>query len=295
MNIIPPRKICLSGGGIRAVAFVGALEVLNKYKLLNHVVEYIGVSAGALVGFILSIGYTLQEVKKIVLELDFGIIRNIEAESTLEFLERYGLDNGENLIRLCEAVMKQKNIPSTTTFLELSKIRPITFRCFATDLNTCTPREFSVSATPNVKILDGLRASMSLPFYFQPVQDPTTGNLLSDGGLINNYPMVFLSEEEQNHSLGMIFSCDHVENKAVEHVYDFIQQLFACVYMPRIRNIKKQLGDRTILLPNGDFPSWNFEATKEERAELIESAARATEDFLKKGNSRKPFRRYSVA
>lgn len=279
------------------MAFVGALEVLAKNRLLNNVNEYIGVSAGALIGFLLAIGYTLKELKTLVLEFDFSHIRNLEPESTLEFLERYGLDDGEKLTRLCEAVMRQKNIPPTSTFQELSEAHPTlpAFRCFATDLNTCQPREFSKQSTPTVKIVDALKASMSLPFYFTPIPDPITGNLLSDGGLMNNYPMVFLSEDEQRHALGLMFSGDHAEDKQIEHLYDFLMQIFACVYMPRIRHIKKNLAERTILLPKGDFPPWNFEATKEERAELIQAAAEATEQFLREGNRVKPFRRYSVS
>jgi len=297
MNIIPPRKICLSGGGIRAVAFVGALEILQERKLLVNVKEYIGVSAGALIGFLLAIGYRLKELKKIVLEFDFGLIRNLEPENTLSFLEQYGLDNGANLQRLCEVVMKQKGIPSTMTFQELAELKlPLpSFRCFATDLTTCQPREFSLNSTPTVPIILALRASMCLPFYFTPIEDPITGHLLGDGALINNYPMVFLPEDEQKYALGLMFSGEHAEQKTIEHFYDFLLQIFACIYMPRIRVIQKTLGENTILLPLGDFPSWNFEATKEERQILIEAAAEATTKFLQQGNQSRPFRRFSVA
>jgi NTE family protein len=297
MNIIPPRKICFSGGGIRAVAFVGALEILQKRNLLVNVKEYIGVSAGALIGFLLAIGYTLKELKKIVLEFDFGLIRNLEPENTLGFLEQYGLDNGANLQRLCEVVVKQKGISPTITFQELSEIQPPlpAFRCFATDLTTCESREFSLKTTPTVPIILALRASMCLPFYFTPIEDPITGHLLGDGGLINNYPMVFLPEEEQKYALGLMFSGEHAENKEIEHFYDFLLQIFACIYMPRIREIQKSLAEHTILLPLGDFPSWNFEATKEERHILIQAAAEATSQFLERGNRMKPFRRFSVA
>jgi NTE family protein len=297
MNLIPPRKLCLSGGGIRAVAFVGALEVLQKKKLLANIKEYIGVSAGALIGFLLAIGYTLQELKRLVLEFDFGLIRNLEPENTLSFLEHYGLDNGANLERLFESVTKQKGIPATVTFQELKELRPTfpAFRCYATDLETCQEREFSLQKSPMVKIVDALRASMCLPFYFTPTQDPITGHLLGDGGLMNNYPMVFLTEEEQRHSLGLMFSSEHAENKSIDHFYDFLLQIFACIYMPRIRSITASLSDRTILLPLGDFPAWNFEATKEERLTLIKAAAEATERFLARGNKTLPFRRYSVS
>ena len=297
MNFIPPQKLCLSGGGIRAVAFVGAMEVLQKHKLLGNIKEYIGVSAGSLVGFLLAIGYTLQELKKLVIEFDFGLLRNIEPEDTLSFFEGYGLDNGANLQRLFESVVKQKGIPATITFQELRDLRPTfpAFRCYATDLILCQPREFSIAVTPTVKILDALRASMCLPFYFTPTEDPLTGHLLGDGGLMNNYPMVFLTEEEQASALGLMFSGDHAENKTIEHFYDFLLQIFACIFMPRIRDISATLSERTIQLPLGDFPSWNFEATKEERLILIQAAAKTTEEFFERRNRIKPLRRFSVA
>lgn len=297
MNFIPPKRICLSGGGIRAVAFVGALEVLEEENLLVHVTEYVGTSAGALICFLLSIGYTLQELRRLVLEFDFSLVRNLEPETSFEFLETFGLDNGQNLQKLCESVMKQKNISSSCTFEELARLHPPVpaFRCFATDINTCRPREFSIRTTPDVSIITALKASMSLPFYFVPVEDPDTGHLLTDGGVMNNYPMVYLTEEEQRHSLGLMFSGDHAENKEVETFLDFVMQMMACVYMPRIRMIQQTLSERTILLPKGEFPPWNFEATKEERSELLEAAARATRKFLRKGTRSKPFRRFSVS
>ena len=296
MNFIPPRIICFSGGGIRAVAFVGTLEVLQKYKLLNHVNEYIGVSAGALIAFLLAIGYTIQELKTLVCGFDFSLVRNLDPENTLEFFERFGLDDGANLTKLCESVMKQKNLPASLTFEELAKLSPTLprFRCYASDLNTCQSREFSLTATPTVKIIDALKASMSLSFYFVPIEDPVTGHCLTDGGALNNYPMVFLTEEEQRRALGIMFSGEHAENKKIESLFDFITQLYACVYMPRIRQITQTLAERTILLPHGDYPSWNFEATKEERIMLIQGAVEATEIFLGKGNPSRPFRRYSV-
>ncbi len=57
---IPPRRIVLSGGGMRAVAHIGALQVLEARGHLAHVKEYVGVSAGAFLAFCLAIGYTLK-------------------------------------------------------------------------------------------------------------------------------------------------------------------------------------------------------------------------------------------
>jgi predicted acylesterase/phospholipase RssA len=297
MILIPPKRICLSGGGIRATAFLGALEVLESHGLLRSVKEYIGVSAGALIAYGIVLGYTIQELKKLCMEFDFTLIRNVEPESAIGFMDEFGFDKGDNLRRFLESLLKQKNLAPETTFEDLSIQRPSgpTLRCFATDLNVCMPREFSNAITPTVKLTDALLATMSLTFYFTPIIDPLTGHYLTDGGVLHNYPMAFLSPEERTHSLGLMFSNDHAENKMILDFYDFLHQLFACVYMPRTRKILAEAKYNTIVLPHGDYPSWNFEATKEEKIVLMNAAAKATEVFLESNTHPKPLRRYSVS
>lgn len=296
MILIPPKRICLSGGGIRAVSFVGALEILEAHGLLRGVKEYIGVSAGALISYSLALGYTIQELKKLCMEFDFGLIRNVDPESAMNFLDQYGFDSGDNLKRLLESLLKQKNLPLETTFQELASLRPTlpSFRCFASDINVCLPREFSLAQTPTVKLTDALLATMSLTFYFTPVVDPITGHYLTDGGVLHNYPMAFLPLEQRATCLGIMFSNDHAENRVINDFYDFLHQLFACVYIPRTRKILEEAKHNTIILPHGEYPAWNFEATKEEKADLIYSACKATEEFLQGFKGQKPIRRYSV-
>lgn len=297
MILIPPKRICLSGGGIRAVAFIGALEILEARGYLKTVREYIGISAGAFMAFGFTLGYTLQEIKKLCMELDFSLIRSVEPETAIEFLDNYGFDNGENLQRLLESILKQKNLAPDTTFQQLALQYPNlpSLRCFATDLNTCEPREFSLASTPTVKLIDALKATMSLTFYFTPVIDPITGHYLTDGGVLHNYPMAFLTPEERKDSLGLMFSNEHAENKEINDLYDFIHQIFACVYMPRTRKILTESFHNTIVLPHGDYPNWNFEATKEDKAMLMEAAAATTSLFLQEFKVSKPLRRYSVS
>lgn len=297
MNFIPPKRICFSGGGIRAVSYVGALEVLASHGLLTHVKEYIGISAGAFMAFSLCIGYSLEDLRKVCFEFDFGLIRNIEPENILDFFENFGIDNGDKLQRLLESLLKQKNLPNDLTFQEFYEKLPgqPQLRCFATDLNTCQPKEFSRSLTPNIKLIDALRASMSLTFYFTPIRDPETGHFLTDGGVLHNYPMNFLTADERKVSLGLTFSMDHATNKSISDIYDFLHQMFACVYLPRNKKVMDEATENTIVLPNGDYPAWNFEASKTDRETLSTMAGEATLEFLRKGFIRKIERRYSAS
>ena len=301
MNILPPKRICLSGGGIRTIAYIGALQVLEKRGLLRNVREYIGVSAGAFVALSLCIGFSLEELEKIALQYDFSSLRNTEfILPSMNLFENFGFDNGQNLVRFLETILHYKNVNPQITFREMVEQYPQRprIRCYATDLITCHQREFSLKATPNVSILYAMRVSMSIPVYFTAIPDPVTGHLLTDGAVVNSCPMDFLTEDERRDTLAICFEKTVPSDVTIGDTWDFLQQLFSCVYLPRSTHPFSSNSDHFLLLPNGDYPPWYFEAPMSDRKELVEDAKRATIQFLEKRprpHGGLPQRRYSVA
>lgn len=299
--LIPPRRVVLSGGGIRALAHIGALEVLEKKGFLRSVKEYVGVSAGAFVSFCLIIGYTLPELKLLCSVFDFSLLRSLDPESALNFPTTFGFDSGENLIKLLHSLLRNKKLSTDITFGEWQAKHPEGpfFRCFATDIYKTEIREFSCEKTATVKFVDALRASMSLPGYFTPMKDPLTGNLLVDGGILHNFPLAFLSYEERQDALGISFSYDHTNVNEIPDLLTFLSQIFACYYIPRTYSLHRQHPDRCIVIPCGHIQAWNFEATQEEREGIMEMGRKAVEEFLTPAHQfhlqKKPGRRFSAA
>lgn len=291
--LIPPRRILLSGGGIRAVAHLGALQFLESKGLLKAVKEFVGVSAGAFIGFCLAIGYTVSELRLLCILFDFSLIRNLDPEAAFLFPSTLGVDDGQNLNKLLITLLKAKNLSADITFKDL---RLYSLRCYATDLHTTKMREFSSVKTPTIKLVDALRATMSLPAYFTPVADPESGNMLIDGGILHNFPMDILTEAEIKETIGIAFSYD--SNLRINDISDlptFFSQIFACYFIPRTYEIYKEHKDRCILIPIGEYPAWNFEATREEREHIIEEGTKAAKAFCDTFKVRKPLRRYSVS
>lgn len=294
---IPPLRIVLSGGGIRAVGHAGALQALEKAGMLRTVREYIGVSAGALMALCMVIGYTPDTLVNFCLQFDFSTIRALDPENMLEFLDRFGIDNGDRLRCLLESILRQKNLAATTTFSDIRKALPAAarLRIFASDIFTVQPREFSEAVTPNVSVITALMASMCIPGYFVPVEDPITGHLLVDGGALHNFPLAFLSEKEQKTSLGITFSEDHVEVKSIQTFFDYLKQIYACFYIPRTYSIWDRNRERIIIVECGDYPMWDFEASQEVRKEMVEKGRHATEGYLLQRIAVTPQRRFSAA
>jgi NTE family protein len=295
--MIPPRRIVLSGGGVKVIAILGALEALEQGGHLRHVQEYCGVSAGAWLGFMLACGCPIPTARALITDLEFSRIRSISTESFLGFPELFGLDTGENLMKFLESITRValKQDPAIT-FADLAKHGKYKFRCWASDLVTLEPREFSAERTPTVRVLDALRASMALPLYFTPFPDPLTGHLLGDGGIHGTLPIHHLNDEDVQHALGIGFetlnSKPPTENPS--DVFAFMMAILNCLVQDRFEKLFLKWPDKIILIDVSGTQSWNFELPKEDRVNLLSRGRTAVETWFTKANQRRVERRASI-
>lgn len=297
MRCILPRRIVLSGGGIRGVAHIGALLTLEKRGYLKRVNEYCGVSAGAIVAFLICIGYSLKTVARLCLEIDFDSFRTIEEDAFLTCIETFGIDNGKNVQKLFKRFLTEMGYAETLTFAQLYRLKPHAprLRIFATDLNRCSVKEFSLEKTPHVELVLVVLASMSIPLYFHPVHDPETGHLLVDGGFFQALPLFHLSPMERESALGITFTEDHNNVKKISTLQEFIGQLYASVHFPLTMDIMQKYKEQLIVIPCGSYPLGNVGAPRDDRKMMMEKAEVAAIEFLREEKGVAPPRRYSVS
>lgn len=298
--IIPPYRVTLSGGGIRGLAHIGALEVLEERGALRAVKEYIGISAGALIAFCMCVGATLSELRMMVTVLDFGSIRHLEPESILSFMETYGLDSGANLEKLARAVLRAKGLSPTLTFAELAAVKPSAprLRIFATNLNTCTIAELSAATTPTMQVVAALRASTCIPIYFQPVVDPVSGHHFVDGGIVSHSPFTFLTAEEADSTLSITFSDEHKPVGEIRDLKEYLVQLYYAFDFYYNKELTGRRQRQVLFIRTGRRNSLDFELGQEQRVELINMGRKSAEEFLAAfpgQGAPRPVRRFSVA
>ena len=152
-----------------------------------------GVSAGALTAMCLAIGFTLEELADFTTRFDFTQIQ--QPDSPTGWILHMGLDTGERLQRLVNACLHVKGLPTELTFKGLQQRTGMSLRVLATDLNLARGVCFSPTDTPDYPVAVAVCASMTFPFYFQPILCPKTGHSLIDGAVTSNYPMYLLSKE----------------------------------------------------------------------------------------------------
>jgi predicted acylesterase/phospholipase RssA len=141
------------------------------------------------------------------------------------------------------------------------------------------PIEFSAEATPDTEVVFALRASTAIPGYFIPPRHPETGRILADGGVFDNYPISYLQEQEAEESLGITFTFGQTP-QTCEDFGKFLGLVIAGYYMPSYQALLQKHAQRTIELPCYEFSALHFEATVEEKKELIAVGRAAAMKFF---------------
>lgn len=175
--------LVLSGGGIKGLVMLGALHSLYISGYLNKINTYAGSSVGAIISVLLIIGYKPDEIYNKLKKTPFEKLTNVKISN----LSEWGLDDGSRLNTFIKELLKNKNYDYNTTFKNLfdktKKILYITGAC----LNDKKCYYFSHLETPDLKILDALRISYSVPFYFTHIEHD--GKTFVDGSCIDNFPI----------------------------------------------------------------------------------------------------------
>ena len=190
----PKVGLVLSGGGAKGFAYIGLFKVLQE---VNMPIDYIGGSSmGAITAALYSVGYSPEEMEKIIGQQDWSaVINDIQDRKYISYEEKlfsdkyiYSIPFKDNGISLSKSLSSSFNIDLMLNklFLPVAHITdfnhlPVPFLCIGTDLLT---GEAVVLNKGN--LARAVRASMAIPGYFTPIE--YDGKHLVDGGVVNNYP-----------------------------------------------------------------------------------------------------------
>lgn len=288
-----PSRIYLSGGGICSVAHVGALIELSNHIAINAVKEWMGVSAGAFVAMCICIGFSLDELLDFCVRFDFNNIK--EVDSVPGWLLHFGMDTGERLHKLIDACLHVKGLSSDFTFNQCYEQFGKSLRIIATDLNEAAAHIFSPFDTPDYIISNAVRASMTVPYYFQPFICPVSGHYLIDGGVISNYPLFLLPKEEQNNTLSILIriSVEKKENIMDLELDELILRPLSIMYVEKTRIESQFYNAGCIQIQLGELNIMEFSYNEETKNSIIQKGKSAVEHFFK--TRVKPKRRHSVS
>ena len=206
------RNLIFEGGGVKGIAYVGALEVLEKKGILDDVVRVGGASAGAINALLVGLGYTVPETRRLLWDLDFnnflddtwGFIRDAK-----RLVEDYGWYKGEFFRQWVGEVIRKKTGNPEATFHDVRMWRSTGIHprfkgmyFIGTNVSTGFAEVFSEEHTPRMPLADAVRISMSIPLFFA-ARKSVRGDVYVDGGMLDNYPIKLFDRKKyvEKHAL----------------------------------------------------------------------------------------------
>lgn len=285
------------GGGLRAIAFVGALACLEKhgYTWKNAA----GTSAGSLIASLVCSGYTSKELKDLLINVNFlkfidsdTLIKKTMVTKAINFFKDKGIYSGDYLEEWVDKLLKEKGI---TTFGDLKRKNGYILKIIASDITKKRMMtlpddlpEYGI-APDSFPIAKAVRMSCSIPFYFKPVELSSKDGIsfIVDGSLCCNYPItIFDNISTSISTLGFKFKVSNVSYTALGKT-DPLSLLFDMADTIRRQNveedwIKEENLKRSILIPIEDVDSKEFDISKEKSLSLYRSGYRSAQEFLER-------------
>lgn len=210
----PFKNLVFEGGGVKGVAYIGALSVLEEDGVLDGIQRVAGSSAGAITAMLVSFHEPVSEGERIFNTLDFTKISGNDMSDDSPYIPNFIEDPLEKVLQgaagagrlllkfgwnsssyvhnwVKQVVASQCDGNSMATFREFRQRGFRDLYVVTTNLSDRKPEIFSVESSPDVAVADAVRMSMSLPLFFEALRFDGRqfgrGDYYVDGGAMLNY------------------------------------------------------------------------------------------------------------
>ena len=271
-------NLVLSGGSVKGIAHVGALNVLVEKGLidLKKLESVAGTSAGSMLGLLIVLGFTTDEVRDFLYELDISSMFNPDLSLVLK---KCGIETGQTVCRMFEDILYERTRVKHINFRQLFEITGIHFIVVGSCLTTKEAVYYDHLNTPNFKVSMAIRISIGIPGFFTPVA--IGSNRYIDGGVINDYPMN-LFVDRLDKTVGILINNEFsTEYSCPEEYFMAIISLFFYRYYNKSA---EQWADNTVCIKHtmDNINMLSFDIDYDSKVKLYEAGENAALDFINK-------------
>ncbi len=237
-----PTVLVLSGGGVKGFAQLGSLVLLSHYKLLDSINIYVGTSVGAMICYLLAIGYSPFEI--FIIAIHTMLIEDVSAISLKGAIENLGIIDHTKMLGILEELTKIK-FGKVLTLLELKNLG-IHYAATTVNLHkkNGTYLEFLDYLTyPDLSGPKAVTMSTNIPGFFTKLEHE--GCVYIDGGFANPLPIDY--KDDGNHDILAISTDVEREGKIETLMEYFLRAAFVSMNELKRRIKKTSTGKCKIL------------------------------------------------
>lgn len=225
--------LCLSGGSVKSFYTLGSLQYLYEQEYLKYITIYIGTSAGAMICYLLAIGYNPIEI--VVWLSVHQILEKFRAFDPVSMIS----GNGAMSYILINETLEKMTIDKIGKFITLQKLYQQygkTLICTTYNSSKCQLEYLSYENYPDLPCLTALRMSSNIPMVFERFK--YMNSYYIDGGVSDNFPII--KAISLGKTLGVYLQIDE---KTLADVPEegIVAYFFKLLYIPILNNTSKQV------------------------------------------------------
>lgn len=210
MDVLQYKYLSIAGGGLAGKLYVGALLAIDDHLKANGACEGVrqwarelrgvaGCSAGAVMAICVLIGLSLHDLSELCV-MGSQLSCFLRRPDPGMLAEHYGLDDASGVYDLIGEALRRAGLARDITLGGLHRYIGRDLVVVASNIQTSEKLYLSHKTHPDMTVCDAIVASCSIPFVYTPlVLGP--GMTLCDGGLTENEPVLFPTEETLNLSM----------------------------------------------------------------------------------------------
>jgi predicted acylesterase/phospholipase RssA len=258
----------LSGGAIKGFALLGALQYLMDVGILQNIHKFVGTSIGAILSYLLCIGYTPVEIMVFLCQTNW--------------LKKLGSFDVVNVVQGCgglsfsilQEILEKLTVKKIGRFLTLGQL----YHDYGKTLICCTynyTREQEECMNPvehsHLPCLTALRMTANLPLLFEPFE--YNGCIYFDGGISSNFPVQYISPEEDI-VLGISLGKSDLHEKNTHHIPSSFEIMWKVMSIPmsqlqKIRNAEFKALCDLVEIPVDGYFSLQFDIQNNEKFDMF--------------------------
>lgn len=290
--------LILSDGGLKGIVYVGVLQYLYIEDLLKNIKFIAGTSIGAYFALIFALKIPIEDIQTML----HNIIENIEKDQLCtinhQTFNKLFMKNGimtlDFLFEEIHLYMKQKFNCDDMSFIDFVKRTGVNLYVSTTNINTACMKIFCLEDTPDAFIIESVKASMSIPFLFEPIQ--IDGELFQDGCVSSSLSLMNIFKDiPTEQKLQIILDSNKYDFEITDlddssSFFFYISQVLKTLYINHFN--KKLFFDKNNVIYFDNIPYENvlkfkitnekikIDITKEDYDKLILTGFKGASDFF---------------
>jgi NTE family protein len=309
--------LVLEGGGVKGIGLVGAVLTLSDKGYVFPRVA--GTSAGAIVASLIAAHQVarkpLSNIEAIMNSVDYTKFQDegpIERRTgtpgeVMELILHMGIAKGDYLVEWLGNILSDLGVDTFADLAISDDADPGTGlpgdQRFRLVVHTSDISRGALVRLPwdceyygqdpaSMRVVDAVRASMSIPFFFRPVtfSTPTGKVTWVDGGMLSNFPITVFDRTDGTKprwpTWGVKLSAKPDAVQVDRPADNDLQLALSCLQTlmsgwDRYHLDDENVTQRTVFVDTGSISATNFGITKDEQSQLFDSGRQAGESFLK--------------